>query len=210
MNQHYLTFRVDQFLDAVAAREPAPGGGAVAAVVTAAAASLTAMAARFSADSMAHGDDLARDADRIRDQVGTMADADARAYSAVRDAYTQPRSGDLTARRERIRSAVWHATEVPVQIAELGADTAELAIRLVEAGNRHLVGDAYAAIALSEAAVRAAATLVRINAHTGKLGDDLVNRADRAVRAVDRLSRTATSLIGDRYSTVPAVSPGEE
>jgi formiminotetrahydrofolate cyclodeaminase len=44
----FLGQRLDEFLEAVAADTPAPGGGSVAAVVVAMAAGLTAMAARFS------------------------------------------------------------------------------------------------------------------------------------------------------------------
>lgn len=205
MKEPLLTLRIERFLDEVASKAPAPGGGAVAAIVTAAAAGLTAMAARFSAESLADGAELAKEADRIRERVGTLADADAQAYGAVIEAYARRRSGDPAARRGDIRSAMSHATEIPVQIAELGGEVAGLAIRLLDGGNRHLAGDAYAAISLSAAAARAGAVLARINVHTGKLGDEFVNRADRVVRVVEGLERDAATLIDDRY---PA-SPGE-
>ncbi len=48
----FLDARVKEFLDAVPARTPAPGGGAVAAVVAALAAGLTAMAARFAPEDV--------------------------------------------------------------------------------------------------------------------------------------------------------------
>lgn len=207
MKTSLVTFRIERFLDEVAAKVPAPGGGAVAAVVTAAAAGLAAMAARFSADSLADGAELAQEADRIRKRVSALADADAQAYGAVIEAYARRRSGgsaDSAARREDIRSAMSYATEIPVQIAEFGGEVAGLAIRLLEAGNRHLAGDAYAAIALSAAAARAGAVLARINVHTGKLGDEFVNRADRVVRAVEGLERAAATLIHDRYSAEPS------
>lgn len=203
MSSRYVAARIEEFLDAVAAREAAPGGGAVAAIVTAAAASLAAMAARFATEPAGDGADLARAADRIRVRAGQLADADAAAYRAVLDAYALPRSGDPAARRERISAALWQATEIPVRIAELGAEVAGLAGPLLEAGNRRLAGDAYAAIALAEAAVRAAATLVRINAHAGGLGAELVNRADRAVRAADQVGRQAAALIDGRYPKRP-------
>ena len=41
------SLRIDELVDAVAAETPAPGGGAVAAIVTRLAAALTAMAGRY-------------------------------------------------------------------------------------------------------------------------------------------------------------------
>lgn len=183
MSDCYVHLRLGDFLAAIAAKEPAPGGGAVAAVTVAAGAGLAAMAARFAKGSFAQSSDFVREADHLRERAARLADADAGAYDAVLKAYALPRNGDSTRRRERIRAALRYATEIPLQIADAGAKVAVLAARLLEAGNRDLRGDAYAAVCLADAAVRSAAVLVQINTDTGNLERDLVDHAQREVEA---------------------------
>ncbi|MQA07745.1 MAG: formiminotransferase-cyclodeaminase [Pseudonocardiaceae bacterium] len=178
--------RVGEFLDAVAAREPAPGGGAVAAVTAAAAAGLVAMAARFTTGELAES---AERADKLRAEVTPLADVDADAYTAVLAAYRLPRS--QPDRTQRIADALRAAANVPLRIAAAGAEIAELAARLAVDGNRNLKGDAQGAALLAEGATRTAAGLVRINADLGKLGNAWFAAADEYVRAATSASRTA-------------------
>ncbi|MBA2698132.1 MAG: cyclodeaminase/cyclohydrolase family protein, partial [Nocardioidaceae bacterium] len=103
----------------MAKREPAPGGGAVAAVTVSLAASLVAMAARYSADRLDDGDRLVDDAEQLRAGAAPLADDDAAAYGAVISAYAVAR-GDNSGDRSRIREALTRAAEVPLDIAAVG------------------------------------------------------------------------------------------
>lgn len=135
------------FLDEVAARTPAPGGGAVAAMTAASAAALVSMAARFSS-----ADETAKTGDELRAHLVQLASDDAAAYTAV--LATQGK-----ARQEALR----HATEIPRAIVSAALEVATLAHGLVENGNPRLLGDARVAELLAEAAGKAAAVLVEIN-----------------------------------------------
>lgn len=172
----YLGQPLGGFLDLVASREPAPGGGATAAVTVALAAALTAMAARFSTEHLADADELAGRADGLREEVVLLARADAAAYGRVLDAQRTPRD-DEEGRRRKIRDALTEAADVPLSIAGIGAEVAGLAARLAEEGNPNLRGDAVAAAVLAGAAARAAATLVEINVSAGAADDGRVSRA---------------------------------
>lgn len=141
-------------LERVAARTPAPGGGAVAALTAAAAAALVAMSARFS-------DQPATRAEELRARLEPLADADAAAYTAVLAARRLPT--DDPTRAKRLADALAEATEVPRQVARAACEVAELAARLVENGNRNLVGDARVAELLARAAAESATALVEIN-----------------------------------------------
>ncbi|MEJ7741208.1 MAG: cyclodeaminase/cyclohydrolase family protein [Nocardioidaceae bacterium] len=101
----YLDDRLGDFLDQVAKREPAPGGGAVAAVTMSLATALVAMAARFSAHQLADGDQLVEEAERLRQRVAGLADDDAHAYQAVIAVHRSSRD-DSTNRQEAIRDAL--------------------------------------------------------------------------------------------------------
>ena len=135
------------FLDEVATRTPAPGGGAVAAMTAASAAALVSMAARFSAS-----DEVARAGDELRARLVQLAEDDAAAYTAV-----------LGARGAARQEALRLATDVPREIATVAAEVTVLAHGLVENGNPRLTGDARVAELLAEAAGRAAGVLVEIN-----------------------------------------------
>ena len=165
----------------MARRQSAPGGGAVAAVTVSVAAGLVAMAARFSTDLLADGEKLVDDADRLRARAAALADADAAAYGAVIAAYAAARESDQVAGRERVRTALVRASEVPLEVAEIGAETARLAGRLAAEGKRDIRGDATTALLLAEAATRSAAHLVAVNVEAGGGEKELVRRVARSV-----------------------------
>ena len=171
------------FLDQLAARTPAPGGGGAAAVTGAMAAGLVAMAARFSARQLPEAGDLADQADELRRRAADLADLDARAYTAVLDAGPGQR-----------REALYGAAHVPLEIAGIGARVAQLAVRVAQAGNPNLRGDAVTGAMLAAASARGAACLVDINVDLGGLEPELSRRAAQAVAdATDAASRATIS-----------------
>ena len=161
--------RVDAFLDDLAARTPAPGGGAAAGVTCALAAALVGMAARFAGD-----DGTAARADALRGEAVELAEADLAAFGPVLEAM---RSGPP----ERVAAAQAAAADVPLAIAETAAAVAGLAVAMAESGKPALLGDALAGADLAAAAARAAARLVAINL-TGAPEDPRLARAEAAAR----------------------------
>jgi methenyltetrahydrofolate cyclohydrolase len=189
----YLEQPLTDFLDSVASGEPAPGGGAVAAVAVALAAGLCSMAAHLSADHLADATELAERAERLRQRVAPLAREDAIAYGRVLAAHRTPDGGDPDARQEHIRSALYGAADVPLAVAEVGAMVAEIAGRLAREGNPNLRGDAVAAALLAEAGARAAAVLVEINTAAGEISDE---RFGRVGEFVTRAARAARGVVG--------------
>ena len=83
------------FLDQLAARVPAPGGGATAALHAAQAAALLAMVARYSDGPRYDAGLMNRimtEADALREDALALAEADAKAFGAVAAAYRLPRA----------------------------------------------------------------------------------------------------------------------
>jgi formiminotetrahydrofolate cyclodeaminase len=158
---------LDDFLDAVADRTPAPGGGAAAAAGCALGAALAEMAAHF-----AGRDEDARAAAGLRAEALRLGEADLTAYPPVLEAQ---RAGDEAA----VAEAKGRAAEVPLAIAEAAASVAELSRALAQGGTEHLVGDALAGADLAAGAARAAARLVEINL-ADVPGDERVARARAA------------------------------
>jgi formiminotetrahydrofolate cyclodeaminase len=154
----YLTATVAGFLEALAARSPAPGGGAVAALTCAMAAGLVEMAAAF--DSGGQLDGVGERAHALRVRVAGLAAEDARAYGEVLEALRMPAGQERTG---RLDAAVSGAIECPMLLLEIAAEVATLAADVAARGNRNLEGDAITGALLAEAAARSAATLAQLN-----------------------------------------------
>ena len=171
----FLDSGLQEFLDAVPARTPAPGGGAVAAVAASLAAGLTAMAARFAPEEWERRAEVVSRADQLRARVEPLADADAEAYGA----FMFDRSPETV---ERI-------VAIPFELAEIAVELAELAALVAEDGNPNVKGDAAAGADLAAAVASIAARLVAINADPSdaRVGA-AATLAARAANAAQRVS----------------------
>jgi methenyltetrahydrofolate cyclohydrolase len=167
----YLDMPLSRFLEFVASGDSAPGGGAAAAVAVALSAGLSSMSAILSSDHLPDAAWLISRTERLRQEVARLAQADAEAYRRVIAA--------RHAQDQSVQAALSGAADVPMAIVEVGAETADIAARLVtEDGNPNLKGDAMAAVLLAEAGVRAATALVKINLSAAGIEDGRLNRAD--------------------------------
>ena len=183
----YLDLPVGQFLAALSAPTPDPGGGAVAALAVSLAASLCAMTASLSARQLTGpGPDaasLARQAAQLRDEAAPLAQADADGYRAVLAAQ---RAGDGLA----TQAALSAASDVPVRVAEIAVAVAGIAATVAASGNPAVRGDAAAAALLASAGAQSAALLVQINL-AGAAGDGRPGRAALLAAETARLAGTA-------------------
>ena len=152
---------LDPFLDELEAPAPSPCGGSAAAAAAAMAASLVTMVARGSS-RWADGADVALRAQALRARLTTLGDDDAVAFEQVLAAMGN-RSGTPEQRDLAVGTALLHAAEVPLRIAEAAADVAGVAAVAAAEGSPKMRSDATAAAMLAEAATRAAAQLVEIN-----------------------------------------------
>ena len=176
----FLDANLKEFLDAVPARTPAPGGGAVAAVALSLAAGLTAMAARFAADDWDRRAAIVGRAEELRTRAEPLADADAEAYGAFM--------------AERTDENVDRIVAIPFELAEIAADVAELAASVAAEGNPNVSGDAAAGADLAAAVASIAARLVEINARSGdKRIGDAHRHAGRAATAAGRAAASDMS-----------------
>ncbi|MGA2013660.1 MAG: cyclodeaminase/cyclohydrolase family protein [Solirubrobacteraceae bacterium] len=152
-----------ELLARFAARSPAPGGGSGAAVTCAVAASLLEMAAAYERGAAGAPEAAAEPASEagLCERGLDLAEADLRSYEPVLAALRLP-AGDET-RAARLADALAAAAAVPLAIAGLAAEIAELAAGAAARAGRHLVGDAAAAAVLAEGACAAAARLVALN-----------------------------------------------
>jgi formiminotetrahydrofolate cyclodeaminase len=188
------TAPLDAYLGRLAAREPAPGGGAAAAVHAAQGAALVAMVARYSTGPRyaAHGERIAAittEADDLRERALTLADDDAAAFTAVTDAYRLPKNTpeEKAARSGAIAAALLGAATPPAALLSVAERIVSLAEDLLPLGNPNVATD----IAAAAEAARAAASTARVNVETNLTG---VGDAEARDRLAATLGRTGPLL----------------
>lgn len=169
---------LDGFADALASAEPVPGGGAAAAVAAALGASLTAMVVRLSlgrpryADHAALHEEVLERSDAARVAFLELADADAQAYGAYRDARALPRGTEAeeATRAAASRDAARGAAQVPLDVVKACHAQIDLVERVAGRTNRNVASDLEVAALLLDSAARSAAANVRVN--LSSVGDE--------------------------------------
>jgi formiminotetrahydrofolate cyclodeaminase len=195
MNDELLDVPVRRLLDRVTSELPTPGGGSIAAVVTALAAGLVETVARGSADLDGRG--LAAQAKTLRERVEPLAQRDAEAYEQALVALRLPESLEAEVRSDTIGRSLAYAAEVPLAIALIAADVAEAAAVAAECGDASTCADASVAAVLAEGAARGAAHLVEINLTTSA-EDERVLRALRAAETAADAAKRALRIAEER------------
>jgi len=187
----FTDLRVTEFLDALASKEPVPGGGSGAALAGALSAALVSMVCNLTvgkkgyeevSDSMAA---LRDKSEALRRELPALLEADTQVYSRVMAAYRLPRASaeEKAARETAMQTALKEAAEVPLTIAERCAQVVDLALPAAEMGNQWAVSDAGVAVYLAEAAMRAALLNVTINLSSIK-DAEFVRAAEARVAAL--------------------------
>jgi formiminotetrahydrofolate cyclodeaminase len=179
-----------EFLDDVAAAGRTPGGGSVAALVTALAAALLAKIARTST-AWPESRGIAAQAESLRDRAAPLAQADAEEYEAALQAREDEGGGEAGERRDfALGRAYARAAEPPLQIVRAAADVAELAVVVARNGDPAFHADAVTAALLAAAAASSAAELVGVNL-TASARDERVREAERLAESAARAAEEA-------------------
>ncbi|RMI32264.1 cyclodeaminase/cyclohydrolase family protein [Nocardia stercoris] len=194
---------VGGYLSDLAAKIPAPGGGAVAALHAAQGAALVAMVARYTtrakdADNRPVIERIIDAADAARERALSLSDADAAAFTAVGAAYKLPKTdgAESAVRAAAITAALLTAARVPAEVVAVADDVVALAADLLPIGNPNVITDIGAAVDCARAAVTSSRLNIAINVgllHDGEgaefapiLGriEEIVARADAVAAEV--------------------------
>lgn len=192
-----------EWLSALGSADPAPGGGAAAAVTASLAAALVEMVCGVSAghpDLAEHEQHLAQVREAARElRLGSLAlaDHDSAAFTALLAAWRLPRGNpeEQATRRAAVQAATLRAATVPLETAGNAAGAARLAAQLPGRSARSVLSDVGVAATFAAAAIDAAAASVEIN---------LRALTDSALRVTlsDRLARHLED--GDRARLLAA------
>jgi formiminotetrahydrofolate cyclodeaminase len=165
---HVGSATLGDLLAGIAAKTPAPGGGAAACVGGALAASLASMVVSYSLgrkNLAEHQPALERAAAAlvaVRAEFLALAEEDARAYAALNEAMRLPEGDERRARD--LAPLTRAAADAPARCVEAAAALLRLMGDLPGITNRHLRSDLAGAAAMAEGAARAARWNVVVNA----------------------------------------------
>ncbi len=145
----YFEGKFKEYLDDLAAKKPAPGGGSAAAAVAAIGVGLLSMVANFTIGKDKYKDvepeiqELLTSAEDLRAALQKLIDEDITAYQKVSAAYKMPRENqqEKAARSHAIQAALKDAMAVPLAICRNLFDAAQLCEPLLQKGNVNLLSD---------------------------------------------------------------------
>jgi formiminotetrahydrofolate cyclodeaminase len=166
-----LDLSVRQLLDRLGSSDPAPGGGAAAALAGSLGAALVQMTANLSigrpklAEIQHQARSIEAQAGELRQQLARLGDADAQAFAQVSAAYKLPRhdGAQQAARSAAIQAALHAAAAVPLDTARLCASVLELAEESAPLLNVSVISDVMVGAMLAQAALEGAALNVEVN-----------------------------------------------
>ncbi len=145
----YFEGKFKEYLDDLAAKKPAPGGGSAAAAVGAIGVGLLSMVANFTIAKDKYKDvepeiqELLTSAEDLRAALQKLIDEDITAYQTVSAAYKMPRENqqEKATRSHAIQAALKDAMAVPLAICRNLFDAAQLCEPLLQKGNVNLLSD---------------------------------------------------------------------
>ena len=194
----HVESRISDFLEAVAAKKPTPGGGSVSALVGALGASLGVMTARYSDDGAAE-----RDLEAVKAGLVPLVDQDAEAYGLVASALSLPKDSDETKRRRKaaLQNAFGEAADVPLKAMGIAVQGLEALVRLAPKCNKNLVSDLFGAALFLLSAAEGCGENVAVNAGSlvdkeqrSRLEDEKVRLLSEARRLRSEVVRSVESL----------------
>jgi len=200
---------LEEFLAAVAAPTPTPGGGSVSALAGALSVALSRMVAGLARGKKGYEAveselvQLETRAKKTQARLEALIDEDAKAYEAVMAAMRLPKSTEeeKAARVGAMQRAYRKATEIPLETMERCVEALELAEAAVKKGNRGAVTDAAVAVLLAESAIRGASLNCSINLASIRdetFRTETEERVERLLKRSDEIGHEAMAVVTSR------------
>jgi formiminotetrahydrofolate cyclodeaminase len=199
-----------EYLDHLAAKLPAPGGGSAAALVGALGAALESMVANFTVGKEAYREveaevkGLLEQSEALRSELTKLVQADMDVYSKVSSAYALPRDSneEKAARTEAIQAALKVAAQVPYKVVIACDKVLGICPELAAKGSANLISDVGVAVVFAEAALQAGYLNVEINlagikdeAYTGQMRRELAPLVARAPKTREEVWRKVLAIV---------------
>lgn len=162
---------IRDFVNEVSRQSPAPGGGSVAALCGSLSSALSSMVANLTVGKKEYKEaweemnNIAEEAQKIKDVLLQAIDDDASAFNKVMDAIRLPKKSEeeIKKRESEIEKVTIKATEVPLSVMENSLKALKLAMVVAEKGNKNSLTDAGVSSLMAHSAIISAYYNVLIN-----------------------------------------------
>ena len=189
MGDSMLDRSCKEFMDALASKEPVPGGGGASAYVAALGMALGNMVGSLTVGKKKYKDvepeilELMKQGEGLMERLKELVSEDAVAFLPLSDAYRLP-SGteeEKAFKEAQIQKALPEAARVPMEIAKLSVEVIRLQQTFAEKGSVLAVSDAGCGTEFARAALKSARLNVLINLKLmveGSLKDEMYREID--------------------------------
>ncbi len=198
---------IKNFLESVASKSPAPGGGSVSACAGALAGALSGMVCRLTVSKKKYANvkdelsELMMKADGLRDELFDLITEDAAAFDDVMAAMKRPKDTEeqQKSRDEAIQKATITATKVPLKVMQKSYEAIKCARVVADKGNVNSLSDAGVSALMGRAAVMGAYMNVCINLpgiENEKVRSEITERAEQIrTDAVDLADKIESDVL---------------
>lgn len=198
-----------EFVKALSAKEPVPGGGGASALVGAIGVALGSMVSNLTVGKKKYAeyeDDLKEiliKAKKLENQLMVMIDEDAECFLPLSKAYGLPNNTDeeKKIKQETMEKCLKMACEVPLNIVRNCYESIKLHEELVDKGSRLLISDVGVGAQCLRAAILSAKLCVFIN--TNSIKDN--EYVDRVETEVNKLVEDGTKMCDNIYKKVEEI-----
>ncbi|MCR5066807.1 MAG: cyclodeaminase/cyclohydrolase family protein [Erysipelotrichaceae bacterium] len=158
---------LSEFSEALASREPVPGGGGASALAGSLAASLACMVGNLTvgkpkyADSEAEMKQLIARAEQLRVELLEGIEKDAEAFYPLSQAYSLNK--DYVGRRDILESCLANAAHAPTEILKKTAEVIDVLQAMLPISSKLVISDIGTAAVLAEGCLKGAAVNVKVN-----------------------------------------------
>ena len=195
------------FLDALASKSPAPGGGGASALAGALGTALATMVGNYTVGKKKYQDveedvkSLMARAETLRNRLLALVDADAAAFEPLSRAYAIPK--DAPGRAETMEKCLRDAAAVPMELLRLCCEALELHRELLDKGSVMVLSDVGTGAALCAGALQGAALNVKVNTKlmTDRDFADTLNReTGERLERYETMAREIYQSVMGRYA----------
>lgn len=160
-----------EFVNALASKEPVPGGGGASALVGAIGVALGSMVGNLTTGKKKYADveediqRLLKQSAALTNKLNDLVKADADAFEPLSIAYGLPKETeeDRNYKEKVLQEALIEATNVPMQIAECALEGIKLLDEYAQKGSRLVISDAGVGVIFCKAALQGAKLNILIN-----------------------------------------------
>ena len=162
---------LNNFMERLASKEPAPGGGAASALVAMVGSALSSMVSALTDGKKGyeHVQERVNAIElkmlEIRKNLEDLMQEDEQAFNKISSTWKLPKSTDeeKMARKKALQSALRDAIEPPWRIANLASDVMDNALDLLSIGNKNAITDSACSLIFAFSAAEGALLNITIN-----------------------------------------------